>query len=529
MKEISLLFVAALVLSVGTAAFADGEPCATIQIPGLGPGMILEGVCPRSVPLEADVNSDGFPDLLFPSNQRGKYHEYLPPEAGSQFGLIGALMSLKADTGNKNFTFAEAVDGKSGKMLWEFQAGALINEFSLSADGSRLYLASHDNKLYALDVRTGKPVWSHDFGGNVLALSASDDDIIAMTTRNLIVAMAAADGKQLWEAPVKAGLMNWGWGYFFAEGDSIFAGSLDNRVTCYDRKTGKKRWSVDAAGNPSLRALGDNTLVFVDAKGFSALDAATGNVRWTLTGQGKPYLDPVRHFGDLLLGFNGRHGSRAALFCLEMDSGKERWGYPLEKIPPDKERVVLLPEDQDAFKSSLVAELSRDGSPTTLYVADRAKVSALDAASGKPRWTAPLDKTQALALAGDLLLAQDKKKILTAFDAATGKAIWTQTTPAFLREVVRAGNLLLCHLGHRILLVLDFAQGKTVLQKTLKEPDRLLAWGPDRILLAEGGSARLFTTATVPNTAAPAQMAPPAVAAPQPPPSPGSNRPERVP
>jgi len=483
------LLVAVLVgwslLALGQGGDAQTQPGGT-KIPGLEVAGFWAGVCPRYPPLEIDLNGDGHPDLLFPVCQRGRFKEYLPPEVGAQMGLIGALMSMKADTGNKNFTMACALDGVTGKLLWEFQCGGLINEYALSKDGSHLFLASHDNHLYSIDTSSGKVAWGHDFGGNIMGMSSDADRMVAVTARNRVTAIGLKEGNVLWDIPVKVAVMSAGWGYFLSDGLSVFVSSLDNRVLCLDQATGTTRWSYTTQGNPSLRALVGKTLLIAEGQGLlAAVDTETGKSRWTYDTKGYPYLEPLSVSANLVSSFNGRNGSKARIFCVDLSSGTEKWAKPLEKIPSDSDRTIILPEDETLYRANLATKLGPDGVPVTLFMADRKNLHALDPASGAVQWSAPVNDTQLVFLGGELVLVQDRKKGVLCLEAVSGKSLWTAKVDKHIRQVVEDGGLFLCLQYNGTLLALESATGRQTVTVPLGEPNWIQPWRDGKILLSD--------------------------------------------
>lgn len=459
---------------------------AGINIPGLEIAGFWAGVCPKYAPVELDLNGDGHPDLLFPACQRGRFKEYLPPEVGAQMGLIGALMSMKADTGNRNFTLACALDGVTGKLLWEFKCGGLINEYALSKDGTHLFLASHDNHLYSVDTSSGKAAWTHDFGGNIMGMSTSAERMVAVTARNRVTAIGLKEGNILWETPVKIAVMSSGWGYFLSDGSSAFVSSLDNRVLCLDQATGTPRWSYTTQGNPSLRALVGKTLLIGEGQGLlAAVDTETGKSRWTYDTKGYPYIEPLSVAGNFVSGLNGRNGSKARLYCVDLSSGTEKWVKPLEKIPADSDRTIILPEDETLYRANLMTKLGSSGAPVTLFMADRKYLHALDPASGAVQWSAPVSNTQFVFLGGAIVLVQDTKKGVLCFDTASGKSLWTTKADKYFRQVVENGELFLCLQYDGTLLAIESATGRQAATVPLGEPNWIQPWRDGKILLSD--------------------------------------------
>jgi outer membrane protein assembly factor BamB len=65
-----------------------------------------------------------------------------------------------------------ALDQRSGKAEWSFRAGSIIDASPAAARPAgappTIYFGSYDERFYALDARTGEPLWRRDLGGPVL-------------------------------------------------------------------------------------------------------------------------------------------------------------------------------------------------------------------------------------------------------------------------------------------------------------------------------------------------------------------------
>jgi outer membrane protein assembly factor BamB len=65
----------------------------------------------------------------------------------------------------------EALDPKSGKLIWSFQSRGRVDSSPVVV-GRRVYVGSTDGRLYGLDLRTGKETWQYDAGGSFSASPA---------------------------------------------------------------------------------------------------------------------------------------------------------------------------------------------------------------------------------------------------------------------------------------------------------------------------------------------------------------------
>ncbi|QDT12752.1 PQQ-binding-like beta-propeller repeat protein [Planctomycetes bacterium K23_9] len=117
------------------------------------------------------------------------------------------------------------------------------------------------------------------------------------------------------------------------DGDSLYTLSRLGQVHCFEKLTGKLRWSVDAAevndirvpawgfaGSPLL--VGDTVLLNVGEAGL-ALNKDSGEMIWKSADKDAGYssMVPIQQQGKAAVVF----GSARSYLCVEIDSGKERW------------------------------------------------------------------------------------------------------------------------------------------------------------------------------------------------------------
>ncbi len=107
--------------------------------------------------------------------------------------------------------FVEDFAPSEGNPIWGFEAGDVISSSPAVSDG-KVYFASHDGNLYALDAETGERVWSSsigDWGGfefpstgmgdRLLSSPAIKDEKVYVGSWNgKVYAFSAEDGAKIW-------------------------------------------------------------------------------------------------------------------------------------------------------------------------------------------------------------------------------------------------------------------------------------------------------------------------------------------
>ncbi len=69
-----------------------------------------------------------------------------------------------------------AINGKTGVKLWEFKTGdGVFSSPAIGSDGT-VYVGSRDNKLYAINGKTGVKLWEFETGDHVSSSPAIGSD-----------------------------------------------------------------------------------------------------------------------------------------------------------------------------------------------------------------------------------------------------------------------------------------------------------------------------------------------------------------
>jgi outer membrane protein assembly factor BamB len=264
--------------------------------------------------------------------------------------------------------------------------------------------------------------------------SPADDDDDAVSGVDL-VAVSLADGEEVWRtelpSPSRSGVS--------ASGDVVLVGGNDGSVT--------------------------------------ALEAATGEIRWTQP-VGDAVYAPVAVAGDLALASSaGTDGGAFAVVALGVSDGTQAWRYE--------------PGGAAFFGSSAAVA---DG---TAFVAfDDATVRAFDAATGEERWLARMNDISAATppvVADDLVITVDVGGQVYAFDRATGESVWDHALnvgrPNVRSAAVVTGAHVVVPTTRGELFTVELATGDLVSSTDIADgPLRSLAVADGMLLGVRGGS-----------------------------------------
>jgi alcohol dehydrogenase (cytochrome c) len=289
------------------------------------------------------------------------------------------------------------------KWAYQTMAGGKFETTPLVVDGI-LYGTGQDDRVYALDARSGRPIWQYQ--------------------QTLPVDIRPCCGR------VNRGVA--------ILGDKIFVATLDAQVVALDSKTGNVVWDAAAAEHAkgysfTLAPLVVKNLVLVGVSGgeygirgfIDAYDAATGARKWrfyTIPGPGEPgheswegdswkiggspawitgTYDPVTNTTFWTTGNpspsnrgEGRAGDNLysnSLLALDPDTGKLKWHFQFtqhDEHDYDATQVPVMINDGDR---KWIAQANRNG---FFYVVDRMNGKLISATSyAKVSWSTSKDAT----------------------------------------------------------------------------------------------------------------------------------------
>ena len=185
----------------------------------------------------------------------------------------------------------ELVDIKSTlkiKRLWSVKVGG-ASEFLLvglrpTGDGNRIYAASQDGNVLALDAVTGKERWKTELDIELSAGPATNEGVVVVASRDgYVIVLDAATGIEQWRTYIAGEAL----AHPLIQEDSIVVQTIDNRLRALSRFDGRQRWSIEQTA-PALTMRGATSPLLAGSlvvAGFDngrliAVDASTGDVEW---------------------------------------------------------------------------------------------------------------------------------------------------------------------------------------------------------------------------------------------------------
>jgi alcohol dehydrogenase (cytochrome c) len=266
------------------------------------------------------------------------------------------------------------------KWAYQTMAGGKFETTPLVVEGI-LYGTGQDDRAYALDARTGRPIWQYQ-----RALPADIRPCCGRVNRGLAIL-----------------------------GDKVFMGTLDSHVIALDARTGNVVWDVEAVDyrkgySFTLAPLAIKNLVILGVSGgeygirgfIDAYDAATGARKWrfyTTPAPGEPgndtwegeswkiggapawitgTFDPVTNTTFWTTGNPspsnrgiGRAGDNLysnTLLALDPDTGKLKWHFQFTKHDDHDYDATQVPVMIDDGDKHLIVQANRNG---FFYIVDR--------------------------------------------------------------------------------------------------------------------------------------------------------------
>ncbi len=230
-----------------------------------------------------------------------------------------------------------------GAIRWRTRLGP--TESSPLVARGRVYVGDWRGRVYALDARTGKVLWTFQTKGRVKgALALAGDRLFVGSYDHHVYAISASTGKLLWRASAQDRLGKRGTFYSTpaAAYGRVYIGSTDGKVYSFGAKSGKLRWSHGTGGYVYGSPAVWQQKVYVGSysRRFSAFDAATGEELWRFKANG-----PISGSATVLNGVVYFATLEERTYALDARTGEQLWIYDDGKyssVVADHERLYLV-------------------------------------------------------------------------------------------------------------------------------------------------------------------------------------------
>jgi alcohol dehydrogenase (cytochrome c) len=312
-------------------------------------------------------------------------------------------MTYSGDYLGRRFSALDQVNTTNVRALtakWVYQTAATgkLETSPLVVDGI-LYATAQDDRAFALDARTGRPIWmyQHPLPGDIRpccgrvnrGLAILGDKVFLGTLDAHVIALDAKTGNVVWDVVAA----DYRTGHSFtvaplAVKDLVVIGvsggeyGVRGFIDAYDAATGKRRWrfyTVPGPGEPGNETWeGDSWKVGgAPAWNTGTYDVVTNQIFWP-TGNPAPSNRGEGRAGDNLYS--------NTLLALNTDTGKLNWYFQFTKHDEHDWDATQVPVIIDtAGGKHLIAQANRNG---FFYVIDRTTGKLLSAnAYGQTTWS----------------------------------------------------------------------------------------------------------------------------------------------
>ncbi len=285
--------------------------------------------------------------------------------------------------------------------LWSGKLGGDAEHLQLGlrpvSQGQVVFAASHNGKVVAHDLETGKRLWIVEtelplaagpaVGDGMLVVGSSDGDVVAF---------ASADGESLWTIKTSSEVLATP---AIGRGMIVFR-TVDGRLHGVDSGSGTELWEIEREV-PAL----------------------------SLRGNSPPVLS-----GDLVLaGFDDGH-----IVAVRLQTGELVWDTVLKTARGKTDLEKLVDVDASIQIAGNFAYV----------VGYQAKVAALDVSTGGIEWETDLSSHSGLGLDLDTVYAVTSDSEVVALDRRTGARKWQQNAfynrdlsgPVVYRDIVIVGD-----------------------------------------------------------------------------------------
>jgi alcohol dehydrogenase (cytochrome c) len=265
---------------------------------------------------------------------------------------------------------------------WVYQTGALgkFETTPVVVDGI-LYGTGQDNRVFALDARSGRPIWQYQYiyptdirpccGRVNRGVAILGDKVFFGTLDAHLVALDAKTGNLVWDVVA----IDYRQGYSFtlaplAVKNLIIVGisggeyGIRGFIDAYDASTGERKWRFNTTAGPGELGhetwAGDSWKIGGAAPWITGVfDKETNQLFWT-TGNPAPSNRHAQREGDNLFS--------DCLLALDVDTGKLHWYFQYTKGDEHDWDSTQVPVMVDLDGKKLIAHANRNG---YFYLIDR--------------------------------------------------------------------------------------------------------------------------------------------------------------
>lgn len=248
------------------------------------------------------------------------------------------------------------------KRLWNVKVGADAKHLRVAlqpaGDGQRIYAASRDGNVVALNPENGKELWRTRLDIELSAGPGVGENVVVVGSADgFLIALDATSGGEIWRADVEGETL----AQPLVRENVVVAITIDNRLRALSAFDGTSRWIVEQStplltmrGSAAPVAVGTSVIAGFDNGRLMAVNLASGDVDWD------QMLSPPSGRSDLerLADVDGQIGTvgqdiyaagyQGSLAALAAESGQALWSREIstfEGVSADWNNVYTTTAD----------------------------------------------------------------------------------------------------------------------------------------------------------------------------------------
>lgn len=298
---------------------------------------------------------DSFVSAYNTETGKMKWTFFLKPEK-KQDALLGGGAAYDNGKLFVSTPFAElfALDIGSGKPLWSVKTSGPLRSAPTIADG-RVYVVTINNELTAYDENTGELLWNHAgimeyaglLGGSTP--SVAQGIVIAPYSSGEVFALRAENGYPVWSESLAsyhrtdsfAGMAHIR-GRPVIKDNTVYITSNANRTAAFDLRTGEVIWHKDFGGSQTPLVVGNYVYLMTSENQLVCLTRDKGQIRWSkalhMWENEEKLKGRIVWYGPILAGsklmLTGSHGY---LYAITADEGELAYKHKINSniaVPP---------------------------------------------------------------------------------------------------------------------------------------------------------------------------------------------------
>lgn len=174
------------------------------------------------------------------------------------------------------------------KRIWSSKVGDEAKFLRVAlrpvGDGNRLYVASRDGSVAALNPENGRSIWRRKLKIDLSAGPGVGDDLVAVVAVDgELIVLDAAEGNERWRTYIGGESL----ARPLIDNGLIIVQTVDNRLRAYAVFDGSERWTIEQStppltmrGNAAPITIGTNVIAGFDNGRVAAVDATSGDLQW---------------------------------------------------------------------------------------------------------------------------------------------------------------------------------------------------------------------------------------------------------